>query len=113
MSEPQAIERMFHALADANRRAILERLCQGAASVSTVAEPMEMSLAGVSQHLQVLEQAGLIVTRKEGRTRTCSLRPDGLKVVEAWVNARRRYWENRFDRLGHLLDEEADDTPDR
>ena len=111
--EPAAIDRMFHALADANRRAILEQLCRGPASVSTVARPMQMSLPGVSQHLQILEQAGLIVTRKEGRTRTCSLQPDGLKAVETWVNARRVIWESRFDRLGRLLDEDADDALDR
>ncbi len=63
-----------------------------------------MSLAAVVQHLQVLEECGVITTEKVGRQRTCSLAPDGLRDIEAWITAHRTAWERRFDRLGELLD---------
>lgn len=94
---------MFHALADATRRGMLERLGQGPATVSELAKPLSMSLPAVVQHLQVLEQSGLVSTRKVGRVRTCQLEPGALQQVERWVEARRLEWERRLDRLGAYL----------
>ena len=100
---------MFHALADATRRGMLERLGQGPASVSELAAPLSISLPAVVQHLQVLEQSGLVSTRKVGRVRTCQLEPGALQQVERWVEARRLEWERKLDRLGAYLDETAKD----
>jgi DNA-binding transcriptional ArsR family regulator len=97
------IDRVFHALGDATRRAILEKLSQGPISVSRLAEPFDMSLAAVVQHLQVLEESGLVQTEKVGRVRTCRIEPAGLTVALQWIGDRRSMWERRLDRLGDLL----------
>jgi DNA-binding transcriptional ArsR family regulator len=97
------LDRVFHALGDRTRRAILERLSEGPASASGLALPLEITLAAVVQHLQVLEQSGLIRTEKAGRIRTCRMEPAGLSVVEQWIAERRSAWQRRFDRLGELL----------
>lgn len=102
----------FHALADPGRRAMVERLCRGPASVSELARPFAMSLPAVVQHLQILETSGLIRTAKVGRVRTCTIEPKALQAVEHWVNERRALWEQRFDRLGALL-ASTDDEPKR
>jgi DNA-binding transcriptional ArsR family regulator len=94
---------VFHALADPTRRAILEKLCEEPISVSRLAEPLEISLAAVVQHLQILEESGLVHTEKVGRVRTCRIEPEGLSVVEQWIADRRSTWDRRFDRLGDLL----------
>ena len=99
------IDRVFHALGDPSRRAIVEKLSQGPISVSRLAEPLDITLAAVVQHLQVLEESGLVQTEKVGRVRTCSLQPAGLSVVQQWIGDRRSMWERRFDRLGDLLAE--------
>ena len=99
------IDGVFHALGDATRRAILEKLSQGPVSVSRLAEPLEITLAAVVQHLQVLEESGLVQTEKLGRVRTCSIEPAGLSVAEQWISERRSMWEHRLDRLGDLLAE--------
>jgi DNA-binding transcriptional ArsR family regulator len=99
------IDRVFHALGDPTRRAILEKLSEGPISVSRLAAPLDMTLAAVVQHLQVLEECGLVRTEKPGRVRTCSLAPGGLAVVEKWISDRRSMWERRLDRLGDLLAE--------
>ena len=104
--DPGTIDRVFHALSDQNRRAIIERLSRGPAAISEVARPFPMSLAGVVQHVQVLEKAGLVRTEKTGRVRTCHIEPDGLSLVEDWVRQRRNLWQSRFDRLGQMLDED-------
>ncbi len=98
------LDLMFQALADPTRRKIVERLAQGPASVSELAKPFEMSLPAVVQHLQVLEGSGLVTTKKEGRVRTCTLDAGALTRAETWINERRRNWEKRLDKLGHLLD---------
>ena len=103
------LDRMFHALADGARRSMLERLGRGPATVSELAQPLTMSLPAVVQHLQVLEQSGLISTRKVGRVRTCQLEPGALQLVEKWVEERRTQWERRLDRLGAFLDQTAPD----
>jgi DNA-binding transcriptional ArsR family regulator len=96
---------VFHALGDATRRAILERLSQGPVSVSRLAEPLEMTLAAVVQHLQVLEESGLVQTEKLGRVRTCRIEPAGLSVAAEWIGERRSMWERRLDQLGEMLAE--------
>ncbi|MBP1853485.1 ArsR/SmtB family transcription factor [Rhizobium halophytocola] len=100
------LDQLFHALADPGRRAMVDRLAKGPASVKALAEPLAMSLPAVMQHLSVLEKAGLVASQKQGRIRTCSLRPEALSQAEAWLNARRLGWVNRFDRLAAMLDEE-------
>jgi DNA-binding transcriptional ArsR family regulator len=99
------IDRVFHALGDATRRAIVEKLSEGPISVSRLAEPLNMTLAAVVQHLQILEESGLIHTEKLGRVRTCAIEPGGLSVAEKWIEDRRTLWERRLDRLGDLLAE--------
>jgi DNA-binding transcriptional ArsR family regulator len=97
------IDRIFHALGDATRRAMVVRLSQGPMSVSRLAEPFEMTLAAVVQHLQVLEECGLVQTEKVGRVRSCRIEPTGLDAMEEWIRDRRSVWEHRLDRLGDLL----------
>ena len=99
------IDRVFHALADSTRRAIIERLSEGPASVSQLATPLAITLAAVVQHLQILEESGLVRTQKLGRVRTCRMEPKGLTVAERWINDRRSLWERRLDRLGKLVAE--------
>jgi DNA-binding transcriptional ArsR family regulator len=99
------INRVFHALGDATRRAIVEKLSEGPITVSRLAAPLDVTLAAVIQHLQVLEKSGLVHTEKIGRVRTCRIEPAGLTVAEEWISARRTLWEHRLDRLGELLGE--------
>jgi DNA-binding transcriptional ArsR family regulator len=109
-----AVDRMFHALSDPARRAMVDRLSRGPASVSELAEPFAMTLAAVVQHVQVLERSGLISTEKVGRVRTCQLAPQGLAEAERWLADRRALWEKRFDRIEALLAETSDaDKPTR
>lgn len=83
----------------------MERLSRGPASVSELAEPLTMSLPAVVQHLQVLEDSGLIRSEKVGRVRTCRIAPDALRTAERWIGERRTQWERRLDRLGEFLGE--------
>jgi DNA-binding transcriptional ArsR family regulator len=100
------VGRVFHALGDPTRRAIVEKLSEGPISVSGLAKPLAITLAAVVQHLQILEQSGLVCTEKLGRVRTCRMEPSGLSVAERWIDDRRSTWERRLDRLGDLLAEE-------
>jgi DNA-binding transcriptional ArsR family regulator len=84
---------------------MMEKLSLGPMSVSRMAEPFEMTLAAVVQHIQVLEECGLVQTEKVGRVRTCRIEPVGLDAMEQWIRDRRSIWENRLDRLGELLGE--------
>ena len=104
-SQQLAIDRAFHALGDPTRRAILEKLSHGPISVSTLAEPLDMTLAAVVQHLQILEESNFIRSEKIGRVRTCQIEPKGFALIEKWVTDRRALWERRFDRLGAMLAE--------
>jgi DNA-binding transcriptional ArsR family regulator len=101
-----AAHRVFHALGDPTRRAIVERLGRGPASVSELAKPLEVTLAAVVQHLQVLEESALVQSEKVGRVRTCRLRTTGLRAAERWLADQRAGWERRFDRLGDLLEDD-------
>jgi DNA-binding transcriptional ArsR family regulator len=105
MLQQPAIDRVFHALADPSRLAMVERLSRGSASVSELAAPFDMSLAGVVQHLRVLEDSGLVRSEKVGRVRTCRLEPTALAAAEDWFARRRSLWERRLDRLGEVLAE--------
>ncbi len=105
LSQRVHVDRVFHALGDSTRRAIVEKLSAGPISVSRLAKPLAITLAAVVQHLQVLEKSGLVRTEKVGRVRTCSIEPQGLTVAERWIADRRSLWEKRFDRLGDLLAE--------
>ncbi len=99
------VERVFHALGDPTRRAIVEKLSEGPLSVSRLAAPLEITLTAVAQHLQVLEESGLVRTEKIGRVRTCRIEKTGFSVLEQWIRDRRSTWERRLDRLGDLLAE--------
>ncbi len=100
------LDRAFHALADATRRGILERLSRGPASVGELAKPYASSLAAIQQHVQVLEASGLIVTKKHGRTRECRISSDAIMRVERWLSERRQSWEYRFDQLERMVESE-------
>jgi DNA-binding transcriptional ArsR family regulator len=102
-----ALDRVFQALADPTRRVMVERLSRGPASVSELAEPFEMSLPSIVQHLQVLEASGLIRSEKVGRVRTCRIDERTLGSAERWISDRRATWERRLDRLGQYLEETA------
>jgi DNA-binding transcriptional ArsR family regulator len=106
------IDAAFHALADPGRRAIVDRLSRGPASVSELAALLTITLAGVMQHLRVLEAGGLVSTTKRGRVRSCSLEPAALDAAEGWIRERRAEWSRRLDRLGEYLNEEPN-TPTR
>ena len=101
------VDRVFHALGDPTRRALVERLSEGPISVSLLAKPLAITLAAVVQHLQILENSGLVRTEKLGRVRTCRIETSGLSVAEQWIEDRRATWEKRLDRLGELLEEES------
>lgn len=103
LNQMNDLDRLFHALADPARRAIVERLSRGPATVSELAKPLPMSLPAAMQHLGVLEEAGLVRSEKVGRSRTCSIDPQALSQAELWINARRSEWEHRLDRLGDYL----------
>lgn len=98
----------FDALGDATRRAIVDRLSRGAASVSELAEPLEISRSAVLQHLAVLERSALVATEKRGRTRVCRLDPAGIDAAQAWLAEHKQRWERRLDRLGELLAADED-----
>jgi DNA-binding transcriptional ArsR family regulator len=99
-------ERVFHALGDPTRRAIVEKLGEGPLSVSQLATPLDITLTAVAQHLHVLEKSGLVRTEKLGRVRTCRVDAAGFSVLEQWIGHQRSMWERRLDRLGDLLTEE-------
>ena len=103
LNQSPALDRLFHALADPARRAMIEQLSRGPVSVSDLARPLPMSLSAAMQHLQVLEQAGLVRTEKVGRVRTCAIEPGALSEAEQWINARRLAWERRLDALRDYL----------
>lgn len=101
------LDRVFHALSDPGRRLMLDRLSEGPASVSELGKPLAMSLAAVVQHVQVLEESGLVLSQKLGRIRTCRLNPATLRSAEHWISERRTLIERRLDRLGDYLAETA------
>jgi DNA-binding transcriptional ArsR family regulator len=99
------LDKTFAALADPTRRALVERLVQGPATVSELARPLPMSLPAAMLHLKVLEESGLVTSQKVGRVRTCRIDPKMLSQAEQWVADRRRMWERSLDQLGAWLDD--------
>jgi DNA-binding transcriptional ArsR family regulator len=98
-----ALDSVFHALADPTRRAVIQRLGQGSATVSELAEPFEMALPSFVKHIAVLEASGLIGSKKIGRVRTCTLKPRKLAAAERWFGEQRALWEGRYNNLDNLL----------
>src|ERR1041385_1549532 len=102
------LDLVFQALSDPTRRAIVERLGRGPASVSQLAEPFAMSLPAVLQHVSVLEASGLVRSEKVGRVRTCRIDDRALSTAATWIEERRSTWERRLDRLGSVLAQDAE-----
>ncbi|RYD49758.1 MAG: ArsR family transcriptional regulator [Sphingomonadales bacterium] len=95
----------FAALADATRRGIIDQLGRGDASITSLADRFQMTLTGMKKHVQVLERAGLVITQKIGRVRTCKLGTSGLAAEAEWIEARRQLFEARFDALDDIISE--------
>ena len=104
-NQPAELDRVFQALADPTRRAVLQRLSGGTAPVSELAKPFDMALPSFLQHLKVLEVCGLVRSRKSGRVRTCQISPQPLKAAEGWMVEQRTLWERRLDQLDRYLDD--------
>ena len=99
----------FHALSDPTRRAVVSRLASGEVPVSVLAEPFDMALPSFAQHLKVLEDCGMIVSEKRGRSRWCRLVPNRFEEAADWMEAERRRWSARLDRLEDYLDNAEED----
>ena len=110
-SEP--LDLAFQALSDPGRRAMVERLSLGPASVSELAKPLPMTLSAVVQHLQILEAAGLVKSEKVGRVRTCALQIETMTQVERWIAERKRFWEQQYDQLEAYLARTAPEETDQ
>ncbi|MEQ1490937.1 MAG: metalloregulator ArsR/SmtB family transcription factor [Terricaulis sp.] len=105
MQTTDPLSETLSALADPTRRAILERLAHGEATVNELAEPFDISLPAVSRHLKVLESAGLISRGRDAQWRPCRLEPAALKNVDAWLEMYRRFWTGSFDKMdGYIAD---------
>ena len=102
---PIDYDRLFHALGDPTRRAMLDRLTHGSLSVSALAGPLGVTLTAVTQHLQLLEEVRLVKTEKIGRVRSCRIEPAGFDALERWIATHRTVWERRLNRLGAMLAE--------
>ncbi len=98
-NQPQQLDRLFHALSDATRRAIVMRLSQGPASVTELSKPFEMAMPTLLQHIRVLESSGLIDSEKVGRVRTCEINQKAFEATQSWLEKQRGIWEGRLDRL--------------
>jgi len=105
------IDRTFAALADPTRRAVLERLGRGSATISELADPFGISLTGMKKHVKVLEDAGLVTTEKVGRVRRCSAGPRRLDDIQAWTESYRQMLDERLDRFGELLERTKGTSP--
>ena len=103
--QPLLLDLVFAALSDATRRGLLSRLIEGEATVGTLAEPLKMSLPAVSKHLRVLEDAGLLKRRIEGRTHYITANPKPLREAVNWIERHRQMWEGSFDRLAALVEQ--------
>jgi DNA-binding transcriptional ArsR family regulator len=107
LNQMAELDRVFRAIADPTRRAIVDRLSVGEASLMELAEPFDMSLPAVHQHLRILEESGVVVTSKNGRVRTCRLDAKVLRKAEQWFVRRRTMWERRLDALDAYLTRNA------
>lgn len=111
--QPKSLDLSFQALSDPGRRAMVERLSLGPASVSELAKPLPMSLSAVVQHLRILEEAGLVKSEKVGRVRTCTLDIKAITQVERWITERKRFWEQQYDQLEVYLAQTAPEEKER
>ncbi len=100
-----SLNTVFQALADPTRRAVIQRLTQGPATVKELAQPFDMALPSFLQHLKVLEVGGIIKSKKNGRVRTCEIKQKEISKAEQWLAEQRTHWEDRLDRLGAYLNE--------
>lgn len=103
------LDRVFQSLADPTRRAVLERLSTGPAPVGELALRFNMALPSFTQHLKVLEESGLVQSRKLGRVRTYQITPDPLKYAQLWLEKQRTHWEDRLNQLDNFLLETKED----
>jgi DNA-binding transcriptional ArsR family regulator len=110
MVKSQTLDRTFSALSDPTRRAILERLARGPATITELAQPFGISLPGVMKHVRILEESKLVTTEKTGRTRQCRLGPGELDDARQWMETYRRHWENRLDRLERYIQKRKGDS---
>jgi DNA-binding transcriptional ArsR family regulator len=108
LNHQPSLDLAFRAMADPTRRAILERLSRGPASVGDLAAPLPMSLPAVHQHVKLLQEAGLVTWEKRGRVRWCRLGSTRLAAAEEWIATRRRLWASRLDALGEHLARETE-----
>ncbi|MUI10936.1 metalloregulator ArsR/SmtB family transcription factor [Massilia dura] len=106
--QPGVADEVLAALGDATRRAIVRLVTDGPQTVSSLAAALDVTLTAIIQHLRVLQACGLLQTRKVGRVRICELDHRGLDVLASWVAYNRRMWEQRFDSLGAMLQEDAE-----
>ena len=107
-----SLDLSFAALSDATRRGIIDQLGRSDASITSLADRFQMTLTGMKKHVQVLERAGLVVTNKVGRTRTCKLGKRGLEAEAQWIEVHRRVFEERFDALDQIISELEEEQPD-
>jgi DNA-binding transcriptional ArsR family regulator len=107
VNHSQSLDFTFAALSDATRRGILARLAAGETSVSELAKPYDMSLPAVSKHLRVLESAGLVTRRKDGRVQRCNLVAGPMKAAAEWIEYYRHFWEAQFDSLARFLEDSS------
>jgi DNA-binding transcriptional ArsR family regulator len=110
LQDAPAVDVVFRALSDGSRRAMIDRLLDGPASVSELARPLSISLPAAVQHLHVLEDSGVVSSHKVGRVRTCAIEPRALSTAERWISERREQWERRLDRLGEYLAEQPEES---
>ena len=106
------LDRSFAALSDATRRGIIDQLGRADASITSLADKFQMTLTGMKKHVQVLERAGLVVTQKVGRVRTCKLGKRGLKAEAEWIEAHRKLFEVRFEALDEIISEMKQEESD-
>ncbi|NKC00750.1 MAG: metalloregulator ArsR/SmtB family transcription factor [Pseudomonadales bacterium] len=99
------LDSVFQALADPTRRAVIQQLASGPASVSSLAEPFSMAMPSFMKHLDVLQAAGLVSSQKQGRVRTCQLNPNAMSDAEDWMGEQKRFWEARLDALAHYVED--------
>lgn len=107
VNQEEQLDRVFGALSDSTRRAMLSRLGQSEATVSELAEPFDMSMPAITKHLNVLERAGLVTRRRNGRMKICTVNPDGATDARAWIEQQSKFWNTSLDRLEKMLTEEA------
>lgn len=107
MSRPTASTDIFQAIADPTRRALLDRLRNGEQPVKQLAEPFQMTMPAISQHLQILCEAGLVQVRKSGRQRLYRLNPEPLKEVSNWITNYEEFWQEKLEKLGTYLEDNS------